>query len=191
MYPFIILSFNKQFNQNDIAMLVIRCTSKLLKELDVHKSNIYDYIQPDNLLGSWYANVILINRRKCLLFVNDKTLFVFLIPGIKKSDLKNFKELFIENLKSNLTFLGIDHVTVEQICNEYQEFEIGKTLSKSVLGSMTDYARCYKFELQYSGGQLVGDILQINSEMNKMPMGAIDYSNGERMLLNFIDRMAT
>ena len=172
-------------------MLIIRCTSKLLKELSVHKSNIYDFIQPDNLLGSWYANVIIINRRKCLLFVNDKTLFTFLIPEIKKSDLKNIKELFIENLKSNLIFLGINELVIEQICEEYKEYEIGKTLSRSVLGSMTDYGRCYKLENQDTEGQLADNILQINSEMNKMPMGAIDYSNGERMLINFLDKRAT
>ncbi len=172
-------------------MIILRCTSKLLKELKVKGSNIYDFLQPDNFIGSWYANLISIDRRKCLLFVNDKTLFTFLIPGIKKSDLKEFKEIFIVNLKLNLSFMGIDQMYIKQICNEDDEFVISKTMSKSVLGSMNDYARLYKFNIEYKDGKLVGNILQINYEMNKIPMGAIGYSNGASMLLNLIKKDAT
>ena len=35
--------------------------------------------ETDALLGSWHANLIHINRKKCVLFVNDKTLFNFIL----------------------------------------------------------------------------------------------------------------
>lgn len=167
-------------------MLVIRCTAKLFKELAITKSRIYDFLQLDNFLGSWYANIVFISRKKCLLFVNEKTLFTFIIPGIKKSDLKNFKELFIENLSLNLNYIGVEQSVINRIRDLYDEFELGKTQNKSVLGSMVDYAKCYKYQIQFEDGHLIGNILEINSEMNEMPMGAIGYMNGKRMLQNLL-----
>ncbi len=165
---------------------MLRCTAKLLKELAVPKSKVYEFLQLDDSLGSWYANIIFISRKKCLLFVNEKTLFAFIIPGIKKSDLKNIKDLFIENLTLNFNYIGIEQSTIKIIIDSYKEIEIGKTTNRSVLGSMIDYAKCYKYQIQFEDGQLIGNILEINSEMNEMPMGAIGYTNGKRMLQNLL-----
>jgi len=123
-----------------------------------------------------------------LLFVNEKSLFAFIIPGIKKSDLKNIKELFIENLALNLNYIGVDQSVIKRIIDLYDEFEIGKTLNRSVLGSMTDYAKCYKYGMQFKNGQLIGNILEINYKINEMPMGAIGYSNGKRKLQDLLER---
>jgi hypothetical protein len=80
-------------------MRIIHCTRKLLKELDV------PLIEPDNIpqttkgLGNWYANLLRIDRRKCLLFTNDKTLYTFLNPKVLKANLKNIEEEFLINLQ--------------------------------------------------------------------------------------------
>ena len=169
-------------------MLILRCTAKLLKELAIPKSKVYEFLQLDDSLGSWYANIVFISRKKCLLFVNEKTLFAFIIPGIKKADLKNIIELFIENLILNLNYIGVEQSVVKRIIDSYDEFELGKTLNRSVLGSMTDYAKCYKYQIQFEDGQLFENILELNSGMNEMPMGAIGYSNSKRMLQKLLER---
>ncbi len=46
------------------------------------------------ILGTWHANLLLINRRKYVLFVNDKTLFNFLIAGVKKEQLGKLEDHF-------------------------------------------------------------------------------------------------
>ncbi|OGW46377.1 MAG: hypothetical protein A2Y66_05380 [Nitrospirae bacterium RBG_13_41_22] len=75
-------------------MRIIHCTRKLLKELDV------PLVEPDNIpsptegLGNWYANLLRIDRRKCLIFTNEKSLYTFLIPKVLKANLKN-KELYV------------------------------------------------------------------------------------------------
>ncbi len=123
-----------------------------------------------------------------MLFVNEKTLFTFLIPGIKRSYLKDIKDLFINNLRLNLAFLGIDLSSIQEICEPYKEYTISKTSSKSVLGSMNDYARCFKAKIYYDNEQMIDNILQTNFEMNKMPMGAIGYSSGEEKLFELLTK---
>jgi len=169
-------------------MTIIRCTLKLLKELDIRESTIYDFIQPDNFIGSWYANIIRTDGRKCLLFVNDKTLFTFMIPAIKKAHLVKFRKTFIDNLRLNLSFLGVHEKAINKICDIGDEIIISKTISKSVLGSMNDYARLYKSKIKSVNGELIDDIVKINLEMNTTPMGALGYSNGGRALLSLLEK---
>ena len=52
--------------------------------------------EPENsFLGSWHANLISIDRRKCVLFANDKTLFNFLIPDVTRAQLREMDKLFL------------------------------------------------------------------------------------------------
>jgi hypothetical protein len=85
-------------------MHVIHCTKKLLNELGALGSKM-PAEQSTGVLGSWHANLIRIERRKCLPFTNDRTLYSFLVPGVKKKD--DFHDLFLLNLNSNLAVEGL------------------------------------------------------------------------------------
>ena len=67
-------------------MRLLHCTQKLLKELGKPPLQNPD-TSPENSegLGNWYANLLRIDRRKCLLFTNEKTLYTFLIPKVLKT----------------------------------------------------------------------------------------------------------
>ena len=75
-------------------MSIIHCTKKLLKEIDVSLVEPDKIPQPTEGLGNWYANLIKNDRRKCIIFTNEKTLYTFLIPKVLKANLKN-KELYV------------------------------------------------------------------------------------------------
>lgn len=78
-------------------MRIIHCTQKILKELDVPLVEPDKITHPAEGLGNWYCNLIRIDKRKCLLFTNGKSLYSFLIPNVLKANLKNIEE---ESLKS-------------------------------------------------------------------------------------------
>ena len=66
------------------SVTLIHCTAKLLKELGSPTLQS-PANEPDTQgLGNWYANLLRIDRRKCILFTNEKTLYSFLIPKVKK-----------------------------------------------------------------------------------------------------------
>ena len=68
-------------------MRLIHCTAKLLKELGNPPLQSPDEPNPQGL-GNWYANLLRIDRKKCILFTNEKTLYSFLIPRVKKGEPK-------------------------------------------------------------------------------------------------------
>ena len=153
-------------------MQVIHCTKKLLSELGVSDSKVRpDY--PSRIFGPWHANLIRIERRKCILFTNDSTLFSFLVPGVKKND--DFHDLFLLNLNSNLVIEGFVQRDTLKALAEYSEIAIAPTTNRSVLGSMNDLAYQVESLISQAGGLGKANILRINMMLNRIPMGALKY----------------
>ena len=158
-------------------MRIIHCTQKLLKELDV------PIIEPDmtpldsQCLGNWYANLIRIDRKKCLLFTNEKTLYSFLIPHVKKANLKNIVDEFMINLSFNLQYEGFSLDVIAKVMQEYNEIDFAKTASRKVLGSMNELA--FYYEVLIMGKEGLGNvkILELNHSINRTIMGAIKYGH--------------
>ena len=130
---------------------------------------------PFSFLGSWHANLLYIERKKCLLFVNDKTLFNFLVPDVPRSQIKNLGTVFLRYLGGIISDEGFEPAIQERILEEYSEIGYALTTSKRVLGSMNDLANHYKYHVIDGGGVHGCNLPEIIRSLNRMPMGAIGY----------------
>ena len=142
---------------------------------------------PFDEVGSWHANLLRVDRRKCILFTHDATLYSFLVPGLKKPQFENFREVFGQNLFKNLLWENFSQNQIEIVLDEHREIIIAKTNNRSVLGSMTDLAFQLKYKIAAMGGLVNVDLAELNQELNRIPMSAIKeiYSIYElRKLLN-------
>jgi hypothetical protein len=165
-------------------MAIIRCTKRLLAELRTKPSEV---TTPSRDLGCWHANLLRIDRRKCVLFTQDTTLYSFIVPGLKKPEFENFRELFGQNLFKNLCLENLSQNQIELVLNQHREIIISKTNNRSVLGSMNDLAYQLKFKIAAMGGLMNVDFSILNHDLNRIPMGALKeiYSIYElRKLLN-------
>jgi len=165
-------------------MAILRCTKKLLTELKAKPS---EKIISSNEVGSWHANLLRIDRRKCILFTHDVTLYSFLVTGLKIPHFKNFREVFGQNLFKNLLWENLSQNQIEIVLDEHREINIAKTNNRSVLGSMNDLVFQLKYRIGTMGGLVNVDLAELNHELNRIPMSAIKeiYSIDElRKLLN-------
>ena len=156
-------------------MQLLRCTGKLQKELGLKKAQLTDIEPRFSFLGPWHANLIHINRRKCVLFVNDRTLFNFLVPDVSRSEIRKLGDLFRNYLQTVVASEGISSAARARIQEEYSDVGYAKSNDRSVLGSMTDLAFHYKYHLLEAGGVHSHLLPNIISQPNHMPMGAIGY----------------
>jgi hypothetical protein len=156
-------------------MQTIHCTQKLLKELGKQDATIPQFEPQHGLLGPWHANLIRIERRKCVLFTNGCTPYSFLVPETKKADLIKFRELFLIHLKINLIKESFDTKEINKALGEYDEIVVAPTANRSVLGSMTDLVNQSDFFVHHAGGLDKADILVVNRQLNRIPMGALKY----------------
>ena len=126
-------------------------------------------------LGPWHANLIHIDRRKCVLFVNDKTLFNFIAPDVSRVQIRELDKLFKGYLSCALADESFTEADRARILLEYDEVGYANTNSKSVLGSMNDLAFHYKYSILEAGGVHSYAVPEIIRRLNRMPMGSLKY----------------
>jgi hypothetical protein len=102
-------------------MQLIRCTKKLQTAMGLKPEALIQHEVEPSLLGSWHANLLVINRSKCVLFVNDKTLFSFIIPAMQKGQWHELDTLFKELLQCVLADERFDTSIIQQVLSEYDE----------------------------------------------------------------------
>jgi len=167
-------------------MRIIHCTRKLLKELDV------PLVEPDKIpvptegLGNWYANLLRIDRRKCLLFTNEKSLYTFLIPKVLKANLKNIEQEFLINFSYNLQNEGFGLDVINRVMQEYHEIGFARTSNRQVLGSMNELTFQYELLIEEKEGLENIGILELNKQINRTIMGALKYKHPIKALKNML-----
>ena len=167
-------------------MRILHCTRKLLKELDVPLVEPDKIPQPTEGLGNWYANLLRIDRRKCLIFTNEKSLYTFLIPKVLKANLKDIEQEFLINLSYNLQYEGFGLDVINRVMQEYQEIGFAKTYSRQVLGSMNQLAFEYEVLVEQKEGLENIRILELNKHINRTIMGALKYKYPIEELKNLL-----
>ena len=156
-------------------MRLIRCTLKVLREIGIKPTDAAASPSGPGELGDWYANLIRIERRKCLLFTNEKTLYTFLIPKVLKRNVLNIREEFLTHLAYNLQYEGFGLNAIQRVRREYQEIALARTENRSVLGSMNEFAFQYEFFIHRADGLDAVKILAVNKEINRTPMSPLKY----------------
>ncbi len=130
----------------------------------------------DSILGSWHANLIFIDRKKCILFVNDKTLFNFLIPDLPRELIQNISPIFVQFLTATLVEEDFPRWFIDKVLGKNEKLSFGNTNSKKILGVMNDLAFHYEFRILEAGGVHSPYVPSIISKLNRMPMGPLKYA---------------
>jgi len=180
------VSAKEKFRTQEITKIshdkshILRCTSKLLKELRIKP--IEQAPEEIDQIREWHANIITVQRKKCLIITHSKSLYSFVIYGIKRRELENFNQEFSKHLLLNLF---ADQIDGSKLIGNKNEINLvyAKTNNRSVLGSMNDIAN--QIERIVSGSKEINSRL-INRRLNRIPMGALNYGFPDRELKNLL-----
>lgn len=117
---------------------------------------IEHYTAPDygNKFGNWNGHLFTVDRRKFILFTNDKTAYSFVLVDIKKKDLKDFHNLFKEALIHQLDFdLRINERQEIELRNALMDLRLTKTNNnKRILGTMNEFITTIIYVIYQHGG---------------------------------------
>ena len=158
---------------NDI--ISIACTQKLGQQIKI--KNLPPNDNPFSSIKSWHAGFNYINRKKCLLFMNNMTSYSIFLYGIKKDELSDLgstlKKYFIKSIQNE----GFDEYQASNfIDSENDVTKNKKTHNKVILGSMTDLWRILPYYRDFEDYILSGESEQsifpllLNKELNRTPM---------------------
>lgn len=114
-------------------MFTLRCTGKLLKRLSGPTE--VSPTTPTTRLGDWYAH-LLFTRPQLVLCVSERTLLPVLIPA---RDAGHLVPRLRDAVGTMLRALDVPETLVAAEMSAMTDAVIGKTASRSILGSINDF----------------------------------------------------
>lgn len=172
-------------------MARLRCTKKLLKQMGLDAAVQAREDTSSESGDDWYAYLIWVEGRKCVLFTNVGTLYPFIVLDARKSQLVELPTLFLVEYERNLLHLGATRRQVERELSAIGDLEIGRTRDPRILGSMNDYAFQADVCIGMFGGMRKADALQVSERLGEAPMSVIGYSSGIRELRSKLESYDT
>jgi len=149
--------------------LLIHCTQKLLAEIPDR------FIDPFASGASWHANLLRFDRRKCVLFAHDETLYSVFVPGLRKPEFEQLDEVFGQRLLKALVWDEFSQTQIERMLEACRVVRFTRSGNRSVLGSMNDMRYQIGAHMQCDGGLASVDLAQLHRALNRTPFGAIGY----------------
>jgi hypothetical protein len=155
-----------------VAMPLIRCTRKLLAEMGARADMSAQPADPVRL-GDWYAHLLWIDRKKCVIFTSERTLLAFVAVGLDREAIRDYANLFRGGLRRLLDDEGFAPGDVARVLGEYRDLALALTTDRSVLGSLNELARIAAAHIEHDGGLRGCELEAINHGLNQTPMSRL------------------
>lgn len=159
---------------------LIHCTQKLLADI------------PDRLIDastaseSWHANLLRIDRRKCVLFTHDATLYSVIVPGLKKAEFARLDKVFSQCLFKALLRDEFTQAQIERMLEACRVIRCTRSANRSVLGSMNDIRFHIGWQVKDEGGLAIIDLDQLHYRVNRIPFSAIGFAYPVELLRKYL-----
>jgi hypothetical protein len=142
--------------------VLLRCTARLLKLIGDRGGPLVE-VAPSK--DDWYANVLIIERRKCLLLVHADTLFAVFDPDVRVAQ--------FDDLGLYAATLVLDALTAEGLPGsalgptDPANVRVARTTSRSLLGHLNQTALEIEHAVASSGGLERIDVPELNRRLRR------------------------
>jgi hypothetical protein len=130
---------------------MLRCTGKVLALLRVSGLAIGQASEQD-----WYAHLVWVDRRKCLLVTHAGTLFSVFMPNVTAAGLRPIGPPAVAAIQAALHAEGLPADTLGQL--DPQQVVVAKTAERRILGTINDLAFTTERVIATTGGLAHCDI---------------------------------
>jgi hypothetical protein len=142
--------------------VVVRCTGRLLNLLGKQSVTL---IEAPKTEDDCYANLLWIDRRKCLLIVHAGTLFALFVADIRVSDLRPVESRIVDLLAAALLEEGLPIDALGRL--DPSEVRFAETASRHVLGVMNQMSFEIGWHVKQAGGLGNIEIDELNSHLRR------------------------
>ena len=139
-------------------MIRLHCTKKLLAKLPLDKDGLLksrrDWplradADDESSLSGWHANLILLQRRQCVLFVHDATRFPVFVPALKKDGFADLDWFFQDSFMNTLLKLGADQHHLDAAQKMLAPLVCDNDCNRSVQGTLNQMGQDLGWMLEY------------------------------------------
>jgi hypothetical protein len=142
--------------------VIVRCTGKLLALLGERLASLS---APEPSDDDWYANLVWLDRRKCLLLAHAGTLFPVFVADVRKAALMPVGTAIVGLIQQALTEEDLPAHTF----GDYDPASVilAKTASRVVLGYMNEMAKYCAYAVYHDGGLERCDVRSLNRGLRR------------------------
>ncbi|MGI8902421.1 MAG: DUF6933 domain-containing protein [Solirubrobacteraceae bacterium] len=162
-------------HSHDLAatMIVVRATAKLRAVLGA-QAQAQDRVDPGRSDSDWYANLLHIQRRKCLLVTHAGTLFSVFSPDVRAGQLRPFGPFLVARIAAELDAEGLPGNALGELDGDRVTIT-GTAGGRSVVGCMTDLALTCRLAVEHAGGLAWLDLDALHHVLHRHIYAARDY----------------
>ena len=142
--------------------MVVRCTGKLLNLLGKRSVSLVEAPAHED---DWYANLLWLDRRKCLLITHAGTLFSLFVAAVRISDLRPFERRIAGLIAGALLEEGLPIDALGRL--DPDEVRLAKTASRHVLGVMNQMTLEISWHIDRAGGLWNVDVDELNRHLRR------------------------
>lgn len=138
--------------------MLIQCTKKLLDQFDIKPESRVE----EELLFSWHAHLLTINRRKTIVLVNDQNRYVIVLHGLKAKDFKRFDEVLLQGIRETFREEGMKDEVIEKYLLHSKKMICTKTKDRTSVARMNKSCdEVYFYEDLLNGDSIFNTSLSI------------------------------
>src|ERR1700739_1016928 len=139
---------------------MLRCTAKVLALLGVSEPAIGQACEQD-----WYAHLIRIDRRKCLLVTHAGTLFSVFMPNVTAAGLRPIGPPVVSAIQGALQ---AEHPPIDTLANLAPwQGAVAKPADRRILGTINDLALTTEHLIATTGGLARCDINALHHGLHR------------------------
>jgi hypothetical protein len=124
--------------------------------------------------SDFYANLIWLDGRKCLLATHAATLFSVFAPDVRAADLRPIGRLVVPLIHDALDSEGLSADTFGHL--DADDVELAKTADRRVLGCMNDLANQCQWAIVEAGGIARLDVARLNHGLRRTILGPLGHT---------------
>jgi len=122
--------------------MIIRCTMKLMKEMGLNPKSPTVDTGTSTILGDWHANLFYLDRKKNVIFCNDKALYTVIAFQVNREQIRGLGKLLRRELGKTLLEDGVDDALIQKLVEEVKDVSFSPTNNRKVIGTMVDHVKC-------------------------------------------------
>lgn len=157
-------NFGDTARREEPPRMVLRCTAKLLRLIRLQPAADVPAGADD-----WYANLVWVSGRKCLLVAHARTMFCAFVPDVRVGELRSPDRYVVTLIKRELQAEGLAKNRLGPL--DPNMVVLARTVDRQVLGNMNDFALQAEFAIKDAGGLGLCDIAALNHYLRRVPFG--------------------
>lgn len=169
-------------------MLAIQCTKKLKDELKIDfPKEISVTLDP---FYSWHSHLFMLNRRKCVIVMNNLTRYNFIMMGLRKDNFKAYDQTVVAAIKENLLAEGAPKEQVDKYIENCDSAAYLPTSDRSIVSQMNEMIRVVEhWNSMDKYENIETNVDEINRKLNKFVMLKLPKSYSGETMLEELDKL--